>query len=223
MRRVPRQAEQPLSPTTVYLETGENMKLYLTNINEITMEHMPLISPERAKKASRYRFPADKKRCIAGGLLLRRFLGDNAIFTDEFGKPRAESGVCFNLSHSGDWVMLAVGEKEIGCDIEQLRQTDALRMGRVVYTDAELELLRGSRDRLGCFYALWTKKEALLKCMGKGFHRAAKSVDVCADRFCEDGFTYHMQTKAFADYTLSVCVRCGAADTETELVHFPLL
>ena len=143
------------------------MKLYLTNINEITMEHMPLISPERAKKASRYRFPADKKRCIAGGLLLRRFLGDNAIFTDEFGKPRAESGVCFNLSHSGDWVMLAVGEKEIGCDIEQLRQTDALRMGRVVYTDAELELLRGSRDRLGCFYALWTKKEALLKCMGK--------------------------------------------------------
>ena len=155
------------------------MKLYLTNINEITMEHMPLISPERAKKASRYRFPADKKRCIAGGLLLRRFLGDNAIFTDEFGKPRAESGVCFNLSHSGDWVMLAVGEKEIGCDIEQLRQTDALRMGRVVYTDAELELLRGSRDRLGCFYALWTKKKPCSNAWARAFTARQKRL-MCA-------------------------------------------
>ena len=196
------------------------MKLYLTNINEITMEHMPLISPERAKKASRYRFPADKKRCIAGGLLLRRFLGDNAIFTDEFGKPRAESGVCFNLSHSGDWVMLAVGEKEIGCDIEQLRQTDALRMGRVVYTDAELELLRGSRDRLGCFYALWTKKEALLKCMGKGFHRAAKTVEVTGDRFTEDSDIYYFKTMAFSDYTVSVCTKNTPADFKTERVRF---
>ena len=195
------------------------MKLYLTNINEITMEHMPLISPERAKKASRYRFPADKKRCIAGGLLLRRFLGDNAIFTDEFGKPRAESGVCFNLSHSGDWVMLAVGEKEIGCDIEQLRQTDALRMGRVVYTDAELELLRGSRDRLGCFYALWTKKEALLKCMGKGFHRAAKTVEVTGDLFAEDGDVFYFKTMAFSDYTVSVCTKNTPAVFKTERVR----
>ena len=101
------------------------MKLFLANIHEITTEHIPLISPERAEKAQRYRFSADKKRCVAGGLLLRRFLGDAAIYTDPFGKPRAESGVCFNLSHSGDWVLLAVSDKEIGCDIERLRQVEA--------------------------------------------------------------------------------------------------
>ena len=36
------------------------MKLYLTNINEITMEHMPLISPERAKKHPDTDFPLTK-------------------------------------------------------------------------------------------------------------------------------------------------------------------
>lgn len=196
------------------------MKLFLADIHEIYPEHMLLISPERAEKARRYRFPADQKRCIAGGLLLRRFLGDVAVYTDSFGKPRAASGVCFNLSHSGDWVLLAVSDKEIGCDIERLHQADALRMGKVVFTESEMALLCGSRDRLGKFYELWTKKEALLKCMGKGFHRAAKSVDVCGGTFAEDGHVYTMGTKLFADYAVSVCVRDGAVDMTTEWVRF---
>ena len=198
------------------------MKLYLTNIQNITDEHIPLISPERAEKASRYRFPADKKRCIAGGLLLRRFLGDCVVFADACGKPRTDSGVCFNLSHSGDWVLLAVGDSEVGCDIEQHRQTDVLRLGKVVYTDAEMALLRESSDPTALFYVLWTKKEALLKCMGKGFHRAAKSVDVCGSVFCEDGHTYHMKTKTFDGYTMSVCVMDGEASVEAELIDFSL-
>lgn len=199
------------------------MKLFLANINEITPEHIRLVSPGRAEKARRYRFPADKKRCIAGGLLLREFLGDAAVYTDEFGKPRIKSGVCFNLSHSGDWVLLALSDKEIGCDIERLRQTDALRLGKVVFTENEMALLRQSRDRLGKFYELWTKKEALLKCMGKGFHRAAKTVDVSDDIFSENGFDYYMQTKVFADYTISVCTRGKSEEAAIEFFDLPQL
>ena len=95
-----------------------------------------------------------------------------------------------------------------------------LRLGKVVYTDAEMALLRASSDPQALFYALWTKKEALLKCMGKGFHRAAKSVDVCGSTFCEDGHTYYMKTKSFDGYTLSVCVMDGEAQVETEQVTF---
>lgn len=151
---------------------------------------------------------------------MRRFLGDTAIFTDEFGKPRAKSGVCFNLSHSGDWVLLAIGDNEIGCDIERLRQTDALRLGKVVFTGGELELIRQSRDRLGVFYTLWTKKEALLKCMGNGFHRPAKTVDVRGGCFEEDGHIYRMKTKSFSDYTVSVCSRDSAVELDMEKVSF---
>lgn len=198
------------------------MKLFLVNINEILPRHIELISPERAEKARRFRFPDDRKRSIAAGLLLKRFVGEERIFTDKSGKPRAE-GICFNLSHSGGWAALAVSDdpkNEVGCDIEQIRQADALRLGRVVFTDNELQRLSEAPDRLGRFYDFWTKKEALLKCMGEGFHRAAKTVDVSGGSFEENGVRYEMKTRRFADYTVSVCV-CGAsADYETEVVHF---
>ncbi len=183
------------------------MKLFLANINEVTTGHFDLITPQRLEKALRCRFSDDQKRCVAGGLLLRAFLGDTAIAADEYGKPRAANGAFFNLSHSGDWALLALGDNEIGCDIERHRQADALRLGKVVFTENELRTIRENPDRLGQFYRFWTKKEALLKCMGKGFHRAAKSVDVCADVFSEDGLDYYIQTKVFADYTISVCTR----------------
>lgn len=176
------------------------------DIRGIQPAHTALIAPERAQKAARYRFPDDRRRCVAGGLLLREVLGDRPVTEDANGKPQAE-GVCFNLSHSGDWAALAVADAEVGCDIELLRMADAMRLGKVVFTEDEMSLLQSSGDRLGDFYRLWTKKEALLKCMGVGFHRAAKTVDVCGDRFCEDGVVYRMKTVVFADYTLSVCLQ----------------
>ena len=195
------------------------MKLYFADIRDIFPEHIHMISPQRAEKARRYRFADDQKRCIAGGLLLRRFLGDTEIYTDDFGKPRAENGVCFNLSHSGDWVVLALGETEVGCDIERFKLVDPLRLGKVVCTGAELEYISSNPDRLGRFYELWTKKEALLKCMGKGFHRAAKTVEVTGDRFAEDGDIYYFKTMVFSDYTVSVCAKNAPADVITELVR----
>ncbi len=199
------------------------MKLFLANIQEVQFEHMSLISPERAERALRYRLPADRKRCIAGGLLLRRFLGDAEVFTDEFGKPRTRGGVCFNLSHSGDWALLAINDREVGCDIEQHQYIDALRIGKTVFTAREREALRAAPDRLGTFYQLWTKKEALLKCMGEGFRRAAKSVDVCGGSFEENGDIFYLKTAAFADYTVSVCVKNASADFEFEFFEIPPL
>lgn len=196
------------------------MKLYLANIGGITGRHALMISPERAEKARRYRFEADRKRCEAGGLLLKKYLGDTPIYTDGFGKPRAESGVCFNLSHSGDWVALVLGEDEVGCDVERLRQADALRLGKIVFTENELRLISDSPDRLGVFYRIWTKKEALLKCMGKGFHRSAKTVDVSGGSFFEDRDVYNISTQVFADYTISVCAKNAEAEFETEVVSF---
>lgn len=55
------------------------MKLYLSNISEALPRHRELLTPERLQKADRYKMPDDKKRCVAGGVLLRHFLGDTRI------------------------------------------------------------------------------------------------------------------------------------------------
>ncbi|MBQ1349096.1 MAG: 4'-phosphopantetheinyl transferase superfamily protein [Ruminococcus sp.] len=181
------------------------MKIYLADIASVLPRHREYISPQRLQKTLRYRMPDDQKRCIAGSVLLRYFLGDTAILDNGFGKPVAENGVCFNLSHSGGWVLLAVDDRDVGCDIESVCFVDAARMGKIVFTGRECRMVETAPDKTGVFFDLWTKKEALLKCMGKGFHREAKSVEVCGDRFADGEITYYMKTKRFADYTVSVC------------------
>ena len=188
------------------------MKLYLSNISDVLPRHRELVTHARLMKADRYKMPDDKKRCIAGGVLLRHFLGDTAITDNGYGKPVASDGTAFNLSHSGEWILLAVGEGKVGCDIERQKHISYEKMGRIVFTENELRLIKQARDKMGAFFKLWTKKEALLKCMGKGFHRPAKSVEVIGDRLFEDGVEYYMKTKRFSDYTVSVCVQNANAD-----------
>ena len=189
------------------------MKLYLSNISEVLPRHRELLSPERLQKADRYKMPDDKKRCVAGGVLLRHFLGKSRITDNGYGKPVAENGPSFNLSHSGDWVALAIGEGDVGCDIEKPKYVSYEKMGRIVFTENELAKIREARDKMGEFFRLWTKKEALLKCIGEGFHRPAKSVDVSSDIFIDGGRSYFLKTIEFSDYYISAC----AADSDFKL------
>ena len=181
------------------------MNLYISNIADVKSRHREYITPTRLEQAMRYRMQDARLRCIVGGVLLRQFVGNTEIFKNEFGKPIAENGVCFNLSHSGDWVLLAVHSADVGCDIEKLRYTRYERMGKIVFTDRELAQIHFAFDKMNAFYQIWTKKEALLKCMGSGFHREAKSVDVSGDSFCEGKNRYNLRSLVFADYILSVC------------------
>lgn len=196
------------------------MKLYLADIGCVKPGHIDLLPPERAEKARRYKTADDRKRCVLGGLMIKKFVGDTKILDNGFGKPVAENGVCFNLSHSGDYVLLAVGKYNVGCDIERIKTVKYEKMGRLVFCENELEKIKSSPDKAGEFYALWTKKEALLKCVGEGFHRPAKTVDVSADSFCENGKVYRMKTRVFADYVISVCTEGEDIAESIERVTF---
>ena len=181
------------------------MKLFLADIGNVSLEYAQLLDNERIARTARYRLADDKKRCILAGLMTRRFLGNAEILKNEYGKPFLTDGRFFNISHSGNYVLFALSDSEIGCDIEQFHYVNAVRTGRTVFTDDEMNLLLTGADRLGAFFNLWTKKESLLKCMGEGFHRSAKSVDVRYDAFEEKGKSYFMKTWNFSDYTVSVC------------------
>lgn len=181
------------------------MKLFLADISKIDLEYAQLLNKERRERVERYRLVDDKKRCILAGLMTRRFLGNAEILKNEYGKPFLSDGRFFNISHSGNYVLLALGKSEIGCDIEKFHYVNAVRTGKTVFNDDEMNLLLSSADRLGTFFNFWTKKESLLKCMGEGFHRCARSVDVCSDIFEDNGKSYFMKTWNFSDYTVSVC------------------
>lgn len=190
---------------TENMNPSADIRVVLADVREVRSFHFDELSEQRKKHAVRYKQEADRRRSVAAGLLQKRLLPDSEVFTDSCGKPRTKGGACFNLSHSGDYAAIAVGSAEVGVDIEEMRLVSTLKLGKVVFCESEMELLRRSFDRLGCFFDLWTKKEALLKCMGEGFHRPPKSVDVSGESFAENGVVYFFKTFHFSDYTLSVC------------------
>lgn len=181
------------------------IEVYITSIKGIELQRISEIDADRACKANRLKLIDDKKRCIAGGLFIKKFLPSAKITVNEFGKPIADNGLHFNISHSGDYVLFALSDKKIGCDIEKLHNIDSERLGRIVFCENEMAQIKNAADKQKCFFDLWTRKEGLLKCIGTGFHQHSKGVDVSQStcRFAEN--TYHFKMWHIDGYTASVC------------------
>lgn len=85
------------------------------------------------------------------------------------GKPYAENcSLEFNLSHSGKWLLCAVGDQPLGVDIEAIKPRD-LKIAERFFTPKEQEFLAPDQpDALLRFLQIWTAKEAYFKWQGSG-------------------------------------------------------
>lgn len=85
-----------------------------------------------------------------------------------------------SLSHSGDWLALALAETPVGVDIELPRRVrDWCALARFVFSPEECERVDTAAEeaRAEIFHALWTLKEARGKRSGEGLQpRAARTV-----------------------------------------------
>jgi 4'-phosphopantetheinyl transferase len=112
-------------------------------------------------------------------ILLGNYLGKEPkalVFgTSEFGKPflsdPENSGISFNLSHSGNLLLIAVtAGKQIGIDVEKNEvNMDFPGIASLVFSGQEQICLSHSTDPIHEFYKIWTAKEAILKSTGLGF------------------------------------------------------
>lgn len=90
---------------------------------------------------------------------------------NEYGKPELTENkipnLHFNLSHSGDYCVLAVtAEHEIGVDIERCNAgRDYAALAQRFFSVAEHQLLESKADEV-LFYRMWVLKEAAVKSMG---------------------------------------------------------
>jgi 4'-phosphopantetheinyl transferase len=97
----------------------------------------------------------------------------------------ASSGLEFNLSHSGSYVVYAVTHAgPVGIDIEQVRDiAEADELVLQYFSAAEIEAYRAlpiERRNLG-FLAGWTRKEAFVKAIGEGLSHPLDTFDVSID------------------------------------------
>jgi phosphopantetheinyl transferase len=95
----------------------------------------------------------------------------------ENGKPGLKNGgFCFNLSHSGEYAVLATAGGEVGVDIEKAVPVSGTVAARC-FTAAERDWMR-RQGRDDAFFTVWTAKESVMKGFGAGFSLAPETFTV---------------------------------------------
>lgn len=136
---------------------------------------------------------------------------------NSYGKPElaSEQRLCFNISHSGEWIACAVHDTEVGIDVEQIKPID-LSVARRFFSAEEYELLENKppEGRLEMFYDLWTLKESYVKLRGQGLSIPLDSFSVhksdqgeCCLRSPGDEVSrfFFKQYHVADQYCLSIC------------------
>ena len=137
------------------------------------------------ERLARFRQAADRERFLLGRGGLRWLLGtlldcpaaELPLSVGSHGKPELRGGPQFNISHSGDLVLLAVHRHcPIGVDVEQQRpDLDWEAIARRVLPARELQTLRQlpPQRRAAGYLRAWCRLEAKLKARGAGFSALA--------------------------------------------------
>lgn len=171
------------------------IQLVYTNIRSASEESYERLfaaaSTQRQAKATRYRCQEDRLRCVAADALLRWVIAQTpgmpphcTIEAGPNGKPYISGAEHFhyNLSHSGNWVVIAFGDSPVGVDVETIRTSaDAEAIARRWFTEEEYAwVFSKDESRLERFFQIWTGKESYLKYLGTGLTKSTRSFRVAA-------------------------------------------
>jgi 4'-phosphopantetheinyl transferase len=175
-------------PPRVLSARPGHVDVWATALDPATAVHERLerwLDADERARAARFVFPRDARRFRVARGTLREILGgylgvapDAVRFVyAAAGKPAlaapfAEAGVAFNVSHSGEVALYAIGgQGRIGVDIEQVRPLDDLEaLAARNFSAAEQRALLALPPpaREPAFFACWTRKEAFIKALGDG-------------------------------------------------------
>lgn len=143
------------------------------------------LAPQEWHRHDAYRLQADRERFLLGRGMLRQLLGlwlnqpphAVTLAMGPHGKPFCPDGPEFNLSHSGDLVLVALHPcRPVGVDVEQLRpdldwRPIARRMFEARVTRQLLS--RPEPEQCPAFLQHWCRLEAKLKAAGQGLASAS--------------------------------------------------
>lgn len=155
----------------------------------------PYVTASELARAARFRHGADAVRHMAGRALVRRVLGAAApqkctaeFSLNSYGKPYCTgSGLHFSISHSGSMVWAAFcREAPVGIDVEKQIPLPSLADLADLATqlhphEAQAIDCFSPEERTAAFYRCWTRKEAVLKALGKGLSLPLNSFQVRVD------------------------------------------
>lgn len=205
----------PLNPTwphnTIHIWMAR-LQVEATTLQKLSLT----LSADEHTRANRYRLPMIQQRFIISRSVLRvilsRYLACSpcAITFDytPYGKPKLclstnAPTLHFNVAHSHNLAVYAIcGTTNVGIDIEYLlNNVNIAQVAPYVLTPTEVQQLHTQPEpqHLTHFFRYWTRKEALVKAIGKGLSLPIRTLDVSNNvvSLTADNITQHWQFTTF--------------------------
>jgi 4'-phosphopantetheinyl transferase len=162
--------------------TNSKIKLFeieISKYQDLVKDFINILTPSEISRAQNYYFEKDRNRFIICRALLKFVLKEQTgvdvtkifIELDCNKKPYLPSHphLFFNISHAGDYAVIAIDTHSIGVDIELLdRHLDIIEIMPHIFSIGEIGFVLNADDIKYAFYKFWTRKEAIVKAIGKG-------------------------------------------------------
>lgn len=194
------------------------VRVFLCHVDEVKEKSMErglsLLPKQEAERILQLK--NEKQRCLslAGKLLLQKVLQERGYsladcIVQKNGKPelKGTEDFHFNLSHSGEYVLLATSSLPIGADIERIRERLPKGLVRILSKEEE-EILESlpKQEQPALFFRFWTRKESFVKAIGgrifvKPFLLSMVEKGQLVERY-ED---FHFYDFPINGYALSLC------------------
>lgn len=188
-----------------------NKDLYsklLNNIKEYRKEKITKLSLEKSKYLSLGVELLIKKACIDFGI-------DYDLMELEFnenGKPYFKnSKYFFNTAHSGEYAICVISDKEVGIDIEEIKDFKN-KVAERCFTKKENKYLGVTNDKVDLFYRFWTLKESYVKCIGSGLSIPLNSFELDSNDnniIIKGKENYQFFEQKYENYRIAWCVNVG--------------
>jgi 4'-phosphopantetheinyl transferase len=165
--------------------------IYFPDFIEIKNDLINFLNPTELKRAKRFHKEIDKNRFIISRSILKCILAAytklevKKIELDYHvnKKPYLAShpSVCFNISHSENYAVIAISNTEVGIDIEYIDDDfDFTNLLSDIFSEKEIWSILNATNKSQAFYTSWTRKEAFVKGVGKGIDDDFKNIP-CLD------------------------------------------
>lgn len=135
------------------------------------------------EKILKYRRWQDAQASLLGKCLLASAILDGNfdrlidIQFNEFGKPSIPGELFFNISHSGNVVVIAHSNVPVGIDIEK-KENIQIEDFKTQMTEKEWHNIYSASHKIEKFYEYWTQKESVIKLIGKGLSIPLRSFEI---------------------------------------------
>ena len=185
----------------------------VTNVNKANFEALLGLLPSFLQsEVLAVRNDVDRKARLIARIMLLNSLqqtGEDYLLHSQkknsHGKPFIEGWDFFNISHSGDYVVMAHGSTPLGIDIEKVKDIDVAAIDYLLHAE-ERNHIAQAVNKTEAFYDIWVKKESFLKATGQGltgdfadFNTAAKSIQLASDNW----YFHHLNIAP--DYECYLC------------------